>query len=98
MGDEARADRRADGPALLADLASIREGVLFDPAAVTVPTLVAHGGPASYAHHVQAVRHLAEVLPEARLEVIPDAAHGAHLSHPDAFARLAVEAVAMGAP
>jgi pimeloyl-ACP methyl ester carboxylesterase len=96
MSEAARSERRADGPALLADLTGIRQGVLFDIADITVPVLVAHGGPSSFPHHVETTRWLARHLPHAKRSVVPDASHGAHLSHPDAFAKLVCEAVALG--
>jgi pimeloyl-ACP methyl ester carboxylesterase len=97
MGEEARQDRRADGPALVGDLAGIREGVLFDAADVRVPLVVATGGEASFPHHIRTADWLAEHVPGAQRVVVGDAAHGAHLSHPDAFARVVRDTVALGA-
>lgn len=87
--------RRAEGPALLAELRSIRRPAdpPLDPAAVSVPVVVGHGSE-SAPHHRQAARHLAEVLPDASLVVVEGAGHGVHLSHPEAFADLCRRALA----
>lgn len=94
LGDQERAARRADGPALLADLRGIRLPAPFDITALTVPTVVASGGPASRSHHRETVAWLAEHVPVIESVEIADAGHGAHLSHPDAFAALVRRAVA----
>ncbi len=92
-------DRRADGPALAAELDSIRHTPAFDPAQVTVPVVLGHGGPASALHHRQGVARLATLLPSAEVVELPGAGHGAHLSHPDhlaALVRRAVEVASAG--
>ncbi len=94
LGDQERAARRADGPALLADLRGIRLPAPFDVTALTVPTVVASGGPASRSHHRGTVAWLAEHVPVIESVEFADAGHGAHLSHPDAFAALVRRAVA----
>jgi pimeloyl-ACP methyl ester carboxylesterase len=95
-----RAERRADGPALVADLRSMRgEGPPFDVTALTVPAVFGRGGPASAEHHRRTVEWLGANVPGAVVYEIPNAQHGAHLSHPDHFAtmvRLVVERA--GAP
>lgn len=95
LGDKERASRRADGPALVADLRGIRSAAPFDVTALTVPTVVAAGGPASRPHHRQTVAWLAEHVEAIEALEITDAGHGAHLSHPDAFAALVRRAVAL---
>lgn len=94
LGDLERASRRADGPALLADLRGIRSVAPFDVTALTVPAVVACGGPTSRPHHRQTVAWLAEHVSAVEALEIPDAGHGAHLSHPDAFAALVRRAAA----
>jgi pimeloyl-ACP methyl ester carboxylesterase len=90
-----RAERRADGPALVADLRSMRgEGPPFDVTALDVPSVFGMGGPATAAHHRHAVEWLGANVPGALVHEIANAQHGAHLSHPDHFAtmvRLVVE-------
>jgi pimeloyl-ACP methyl ester carboxylesterase len=90
-----RGQRRAEGPALVAELRAIRAGAPpFDPAAITVPVVLGHGS-ASRPHHVRGTRQLAEQLPNAELHVIDGAGHGCHRSHPAAFATLVRRALAL---
>jgi pimeloyl-ACP methyl ester carboxylesterase len=86
LTDQARADRQADGPALVAELSDIRRhGAPFDLAQLRVPLVLGRGG-ASIPHHRRAIDALSELVPEAEVIEIPGSAHGAPLSHPDAFA------------
>ena len=87
-----REARRAEGPALLADLADIQPpSPPYDPGAVPVPVVVGRGAD-SKGQHLLGTNALLELLPDADLHVIDGAGHGAHASHPDAFAAF-VEAV-----
>ena len=101
LTDQARADRRADGPALVAELADIRRhGAPFDLAALRVPAGARTRrrlGPAPPAGHRRAGRARPR---RPRSIEIPGSAHGAPLSHPDAFAAFVRRVVerAMGAP
>ncbi len=98
LGEQERTSRRADGPALLADLHGIRGAAPFDVTALTVPTAAAAGGPSSRSHHRQTVAWLGEHVPAVHVAEVAEAGHGAHLSHPDAFAALARRAVALAKP
>lgn len=82
-----RAQRRAEGRTLEADLRSLGGAPLFDPDAVRVPVIVGRGGE-SRVHHRRAARELAAALPMGELAEIADAGHGAHLSHPGEVADL----------
>jgi pimeloyl-ACP methyl ester carboxylesterase len=87
LTDEGRATRRADGPALIADLHSFRrEAPPFDVTALEVPSVFGMGGPTSTPHHRRTVQWLGEHVPGAFVYEIAGAQHGAHLSHPDHFA------------
>ncbi len=89
LSERGRAERRADGPALVADLRSLRsEGSPFDVTALTVPAVFGMGGPATQPHHRQSVQWLGAHVPGAAVYEIEAAQHGAHLSHPDHFATL----------
>jgi pimeloyl-ACP methyl ester carboxylesterase len=79
--------RRAEGPAVQAELASIRSEAPFDLADVRVPVVVGVGT-LSAAHQRAAAPLVAKRLPDAELVEIDGAAHGAHLSHPAEFAGL----------
>jgi pimeloyl-ACP methyl ester carboxylesterase len=95
LNEKKRAERRADGPALVADLRGFRvEGAPFDVTALNVPSVFGRGGPQSAEHHRKTVEWLATNVPGAVMYEIANAQHGAHLSHPDHFAamtRLVVE-------
>lgn len=97
LGDQERRSRQADGPALLADLRGIRMPTPFDVTALRVPTVVAAGGSASRPHHRKTVAWLGEHVAAVETVEVGQAGHGAHLSHPDAFAELVRRAVALGA-
>jgi pimeloyl-ACP methyl ester carboxylesterase len=95
LTDEARADRVADGPALMGDLRSFRSlEPVFDVTALSVPAVFGRGGDGSAPHHRRSVEWMGENVPGASVCRIEGAQHGAHLSHPDHFAamtRLVVE-------
>jgi pimeloyl-ACP methyl ester carboxylesterase len=93
-----RAERRAEGPALLADLAALREAAPYDPAAIGVPVIAAAGSETTWWHR-RASEELADALPHGRLVVVAGAGHGVHLTHPTATAHLvgqALEAAGVG--
>jgi pimeloyl-ACP methyl ester carboxylesterase len=89
LTESGRAERRADGPALVADLRSMRREVPpFDVTALRVPSVFGRGGPSSAPHHRRTVEWLGANVPGAQLYEIANAQHGAHLSHPDHFAAM----------
>jgi pimeloyl-ACP methyl ester carboxylesterase len=94
LPEAGKADRRADGPALAAELDAIRlTEAPFDVSTLTIPAVFGRGGN-SLPHHRQAVAWLVEHTPGSELVEIPGAQHGAHLTHPDAFADMARLAIA----
>lgn len=83
-----RAARRAEGPALVTEMAALRSDVPpFDPRRLRVPVVVARGMTTAE-HHRRGAAELAELVPTARLVDLDGAGHGAHLTHPDAVAAL----------
>lgn len=84
-----RAERRAEGPTLLAEMRSVRppHPPPFDATAITVPVVAAHGSEAR-PHHRRATEALARTARRGELRVIDGASHGAHLTHPESFADL----------
>ena len=94
LSEPAKDERRADGPALQAELAAIRVTEQpFDVTRLTVPATFGRGEH-STARHRDTVAWLAEHVPGAELVEIAGASHGAHLTHPDAFASMVRSAVA----
>ncbi len=80
-----RAHRRAEGPALVAELASMRQAPPYDPARLDVPVLAGYGTE-SKPYHQDAARELARLAPDGELVVVEGSGHGVHLSHPSAYA------------
>jgi pimeloyl-ACP methyl ester carboxylesterase len=87
--------RRAEGPALVAELRSLRppHAAPFDATTLPMPVVAAHGAE-SRPHHQRAARTLATQVPHGELVVIDGASHGAHLTHPIEFADLVRRAAA----
>jgi pimeloyl-ACP methyl ester carboxylesterase len=88
LPEKTRAERRAEGAALLTELRSAREGgAPYDPTTLGVPVISARGTESEpYLRHGADV--LAEEVPGAELAVIEGAGHGAHQSHPAEMAAL----------
>lgn len=90
MPPAARADRRAEGPALMADLAASRaESARLDFSAVAGEVLAACGSETSD-HSRRSTDTLAAAVPGCRRVVVDGAGHGVHLTHPARFAALIV--------
>ena len=95
LPEEAKEARRADGAALSAEIAALRrDDAPFDIAALTIPAVFGRGT-ASLPHHREAVTWLLEHVPGSKLVEFDGAGPGAHLTHPDAFARFVWDAVAL---
>lgn len=84
--------RRAEGLALLADMHDIRTAAPYDPGSVTTPVVIGCGSESKGQHRL-GTAEWQRLLPHAEVEVVAGAGHGAHLSHPDAFADLARRAL-----
>lgn len=95
LPERTKAQRRAEGPALVAELRSIRspEPAPYDPAALLMPVIAAHGS-LSKPHHQETARRLAAAAPLGELVVVEGASHGVHLTHPAAVADLVRHALA----
>jgi pimeloyl-ACP methyl ester carboxylesterase len=92
-----RADRRAEGGALRADIASLQGPAPFDASRLAVPVLAAAGSDTTWWHQ-RAARELAEQAPRGEHATIAGAEHGAHLTHPTATAHLVRRAVERAGP
>ena len=89
--------RRADGPALVAELDAIRiTDAPFDVATMPVPVVCGRGALSSDRHR-QSVAWLVGHMPHAELMEFDGASHGAHLTHPDAFASMVRRALVLAA-
>ena len=89
LPEKTRQQRRAEGPALVAELRSIRPPAPapYQPSALPMPVIAAHGS-RSRPHHMETARTLAAAAPRGELVVVDGASHGVHLSHPAAVADL----------
>jgi pimeloyl-ACP methyl ester carboxylesterase len=88
LTDKGKLARRADGPALVAELAAIRaDRPLVELELIAIPT-IAGRGTRSVDRHRRCALAVADTVPGGQLIEIEGAAHGAHLTHPDAFARM----------
>lgn len=94
LPERTREQRRAEGPALVAELRSIRapSPAPYVPEDVLVPVVAAHGT-TSAPHHQETARVLAARAPQGELVVVEGAGHGVHLTHPAALADLARRAI-----
>lgn len=85
LGEPFRSARRAEGPALVADLRDLASGrVLVDLSTVRVPVVVGLG--ASRGDLYRQGLLLADALVDAQVVEVEGAPHGVHLAAPDAFA------------
>lgn len=93
-----REQRRAEGPALVAELRSIRDPAAppYVPEEITVPVVAAHGT-RSAPHHRETAQELARLAPHSELVVVEGASHGVHLTHPAALADLVRRALSLAA-
>lgn len=82
-----REARRAEGRALLADVAMLGDGPPYDATAISTPLVVGVGSDAR-ARHRRASARLHELVAGSTLVVVPGAGHDAPVSHPDAVAAL----------
>ena len=97
LGERTRAERRAEGTALLVDLGDLRSaGRPYDPAGVGSPAVVGAGARSDPHRRRASIETLLTLAPARPVMVtIPGAGHGAHASHPDGFASLVERAVAL---
>ena len=88
LSEAERDSRRLDGAALVADLAVLNQPEPFHVADIAVPTIYAFGNWARAPYYRQLTALLHSLNPLIEGVELPDAGHGAHLSHPDQLARL----------
>jgi len=88
-----RAERRAEGPAMLGELADLRRQAPWHAERVRVPVLALHGELAR-PHHQRAMRYLAELVPDGRVRGVPGAGHAGPHTHPSEVADCVVDVLA----
>jgi pimeloyl-ACP methyl ester carboxylesterase len=93
LPERTRAARRAESPALVTELASLRATAPYAPAEITVPVLAGYGSE-SKPYHQDAARRLADEAPLGELVVIEGSGHAAPLTHASRFAEFVRRAVA----
>lgn len=93
-----RAERRAEGPTLLAELRTVHHPAPapYRPERVPVPVVAALGSETK-SQHRRAAEELARRAPHGVMEVIDGADHGAHLTHPQEFAGLVRRSLSLAA-
>jgi pimeloyl-ACP methyl ester carboxylesterase len=92
MPERIRNQRRAEGPVLVEEMRSLAEDEpSFDPESLACPVIVGAGS-ASLDHHRLVSRRLADLLPQGVYHELPQAGHPAHVTHPELFAELVVQA------
>jgi pimeloyl-ACP methyl ester carboxylesterase len=93
LSDEARAQRRAEGAAFVADMASELEP-LYDWADLDVPCLIGYGAE-TWPYSQDAAQRVAAIVGCGTF-VVEGAPHTGHVSHPGEFAEFVRAAVALG--
>jgi len=84
LPERTRQTRRAEGPAMVGELADLRLHRPWTAEHVHVPVAVGYGT-LGRPHHRDAMARLAEWLPDAALVVLDGCGHGAPTSQPDRF-------------
>ena len=98
-----RAERRAEGAALVGELVDMRRAAPYDTAAIAVPIVLACGENGA-AHHRRAAAILRERLATSAadgrvvFEEVPGTGHGIHLQDPEALAGLVRRLLALAEP
>lgn len=76
-----RDERRAEGPAMLGELADLRRQAPWRAERVSAPLLALHGELAR-PHHRRAMRHLSGLVPHGRVREVAGAGHAGPHTHP----------------
>jgi pimeloyl-ACP methyl ester carboxylesterase len=77
-----RAARRSEGVAMLGELGDLRIGPPWAPERIDVPVLALFGEHGRE-HHRRGAELLGDLLPDATVEMVPDAKHFGPNTHPD---------------
>jgi pimeloyl-ACP methyl ester carboxylesterase len=88
LSEPERNARRADGPALVDDLRTVRGPSPFRLESLSTPLTYAHGDGERRGYHEALADELARLVPGTRGAELRGAGHGAHLANPDQLAHL----------
>ncbi len=91
-----QADRRAEGAAMVSELADLRRSPPWEADEITVPVLALCGEHAR-PHHRDAMGRLTEMLVDCRSEVVGGAGHAGPHTHADAVAAAVVNFISSSA-
>jgi pimeloyl-ACP methyl ester carboxylesterase len=80
-----REERRREGPAMVGELADLRQRPAWDPQQLRLPVLAMFGERGA-AHHRTGMEFLAGEVPDGRVQMLAGAGHGAPVSHAEALA------------
>ncbi len=99
LPDRTRATRRAEGVAMVAELADLREHRPWRADQIEVPVVVSHGSRGAE-HHRRGMHHVAASISGSRLVALEGCRHDAPLAAPDQFCTEVVEPLlrAVGGP
>jgi pimeloyl-ACP methyl ester carboxylesterase len=99
LPERTRATRRAEGAALVGELADLRAHRPWQADRITMPFAVGYGTRGA-AHHQEGMQRLAAMIPGSQLAVLRDCRHDAPNSHPAEFCHHLVEPLlaAVGGP
>ncbi len=89
LPERTRATRRAEGAAMVGELADLRARAPWTAGGVQVPVIAAYGEHGA-AHHRRGMEHVAEVIDDVEVVELPGCRHDAPLSHPALFAERVV--------
>ena len=89
LPERSKQTRRAEGLAMVEELADLRRNRPWVAEHITVPVLTAYGSLGA-PHHREGMRHAGELLHCPVVE-LPDCRHDAPLSHPDLFRSMVVD-------
>jgi len=92
LPESVRSQRLSEGPVMVSELVSARNGCPFEPDRLQMPVAVSRGS-VSLGYREQAQQWLVDNLPSARSHVIGGAAHNVQSTNPREFAELLMSVI-----
>lgn len=87
LPETVRVQRLSEGPTMVSELVTARDGCPFLPERLTMPVVVSRGS-LSIGHREQAQQWLVDGLPAASVTTVEGGSHNVQSSHPEAFANM----------